>query len=577
MIHFKILKYKNFMSVGNTPIELYLDRFDKTLLTGKNGHGKSQNYIALYYALYGKVFSKGLVLAQMINSLNQKKLVVEVEFSIGKNEYKVVRGLKPNIFQIWINGTKKEQDANIKDYQKFLETNILKMTSKTFKQIVILGSTAYVPFMRLSAKDRRDVIEDLLDIQYFTIMSELAKKRVVSMREDIGDLTSKINQLDTRVEVTASKIEELNDHNDNVIGKNEEEISKHSVDLLGLETQKSDLYAKTKEIDFEGSKANLGKLVKQGNELSSLKRQIQTNRNKSQKEIDFFDDITDCPTCLQNVEDDHKHRIISHNEDKIIKFDNGIVKAEEKLGEFNNDIEVAQSIIDSFSDYVSQMKTIDHRVELLEGVIASIKKQNIELSETVDTSESEKQLAIDKKELDGIRKTKNELTDELRYYTTVIELLKDGGIKTKIIKSYIPVINKYIQKYLDILDFNIEFIFDEQFNETIKSRGRDMFSYGNFSEGQKLRIDLAILFTFREVSRLKNSSSTNLLIFDEIGDSSLDQEGFDALMRILNSSAEDSNIFVISHNDNMGEMFKNTVRFELKNNFTEMTFVGEYK
>lgn len=563
------------MSAGNVPIELYLDRFDKTLLTGKNGHGKSQNYYALYYVLYGKSFSK-LNLNQMINTFNNKQLHVEVEFSIGRKKYKVVRGMKPNIFEIWIDGVKREQDANIKDYQRHLEKNILKMSSKTFKQIVVLGSTSYVPFMQLNAKDRRDVIEDLLDIQYFSIMSDISKKRGISMREDIGVLSVSINQLETRVEVTSQKINELNEHNDTVIDKNNVEISRHSDDIKKLKEQHSELYEETKKIDFGDSKSSIKKLKEQRTQLSSLKSQIVTNRNKSQKLINFFDETTECPTCYQNIDDGHKDFIVSHSEDKIIKFDNGIFKADEKLLRFDGNIDQVEDIIEKFSEYVSQMRSIDGRVDVLSGVIEKIGLHNIELSKTVDCTESELELEKDKKELDKILSEKSELMEDLRYYSTIIELLKDGGIKTKIINSYLPVINKFIQKYLDILEFNVEFSFDEQFNETIKSRGRDKFVYGNFSAGQRLRIDLALLFSFRDLSKLKNSSSTNILIFDEIGGSSLDEEGQTAMMTIIDNSLVDTNVFVISHGDTIGEQFKNTIRFELKNNFTEMSFVGEY-
>ena len=574
MINFKKLSYRNFMSAGNIPIDLYLDRFDKTLITGKNGSGKSQNYYALYYALYNKSFTK-LNLNQMVNTFNNKKVLVEVEFSIGKNEYKVVRGMKPAVFEIWINGDKKEQDSDVRDYQKYLEKNILKMSPKTFKQIVVLGSSSFTPFMKLVPKDRRDVIEDLLDIQYFSVMSELSKKRGAAMRVDINDFSSTISQLETRVEVTEQKINELNDQNENVIKCNNDEISEHQKDISKLEKDHSELYEKTKEIDFESSKESVKKLAKQRSQLYTLKTQIITNRNKSQNVIDFFDGITECPTCYQNIDDGHKDDIVAHSEGKIIKYDDGITKAEEKLKDFDVDIVRVGEMIDLFSDSVSKMRNIDSRVETLKGVIDKIKRNNIELKKTVDFSESEKELEKDKKKLAEIQENCDALTDDLRYYLTVIELLKDGGIKTSIINMYIPVINKFIQKYLDILEFNVEFSFDDQFNEIIKSRGRDKFVYENMSDGERLRIDLSLLFSFRDLSKLKNSSSTNLLIFDEIGGSSLDEAGQAAMMAIIDNSLKDTNVFVISHSDTISEQFANIIKFDKNGGFSVMSFVGE--
>jgi len=571
MIVFDYVFYKNFMSTGNEGITIPLNESDKTLLLGKNGHGKSTMYLALYWCLFGKTFDISLNNNQVINSINNKKTEVIVGFHIGTNYYKIVRGLKPAKFEIYINDEMKPQAASVKDYQKYLGTNILKMSSKTFQQIVILGSKQYTPFMRLKAKERRSVVEDLLDIQYFSLMSDIVKKRASSIKDAYTELVADINKLDNTIELNQLRVDELNNHNKNAITENYEEINKLAIPLSSELNIIED--NKTKLLTFDVDKLNvkLESVIKKNSEISTFKTQISTNKYNTDKKIKFFHDNPECPTCEQSIEDKYKDDILELYNNKIIKYDKGIDKADKIIISTNTDIDFIRSELNNITSYQNNINAANNRISVIESSILTLENQNKKLSESVDTTQDEiniKQMRYELKEL--IIKRDN-ITKDLRYFTTIVELLKDGGIKTKIVEQYVPVINGLIKKYLGILDFNVEFILDNEFKETIKSRGRDVFSYGNFSDGQKIRIDLALLFTFREVSRMKNSASTNLLIMDEVADGSMDSDGIDDLIKIINSAAKDkSNIFVISHNDKIIEQFDNSIHFTLKNNFTEI-------
>ena len=566
------------MSTGNQFIEIYLDAFDKTLMIGKNGHGKSTTYLALYWCLFGKVFDKSLNVSQIINAVNGKKTVVEVEFSIGTIEYKIVRGLKPAIFEIYINGELKTQDATVRDYQKFLNNNILKMSSKTFQQIVILGSKQYTPFMRLKAAERRAVVEDLLDIQYFSIMSDIIKKRASSIKSDYEGLIAEINQLDTTIELTQIRVDELNNHNENVITNNNNNISELKTNLLTISTIVDENKGKIVNMDVASLNKKLSKLDKKHTDTVMFKSQINNNKSNTEKKVKFFHDETDCPTCEQNIPEQHKNTVLNLYTDKIKEYIKGVDKAAEMIDTFSTGMKEVQDSLDEVSKYQENVREADTQLTILNNSITSLEEQNKILSESVDTTEDEKNIEEMKTNLEVLTSNRNGIVKDLRYFNTIVELLKDGGIKTKIVDQYIPIINSLIKKYLEILDFNIEFVLDNEFKETIKSRGRDVFSYGNFSEGQKIRIDLALLFTFREISRLKNSANTNLLIMDEVADGSMDSDGIDDLIKIINSSEnENSNIFVISHNSKIIEQFDNTIEFVMKNSFTEMNFANEYK
>ena len=578
MLRFKAVRYRNFMSTGNQFIEIFLDTFDKTLMIGKNGHGKSTMYLALYWGLFGKTFDISLNTAQVINSINAKRTEVEVEFSIGSTEYKVVRGLKPNKFEIYIDGELKPQDATIKDYQKFLDTNILKMSSKTFQQIVILGSKQYTPFMRLKAKERRSVVEDLLDIQYFSIMSNIIKARASAIKEDYTELVNDIRQLDTKIELTQVRVDELNNHNDNIIATNNKEQAKLKVDVTNQSDIKDKNTTAILELNPDKLNTDLQDLRDKSTEIVTFKTKIGANKSSTETKIKFFHEKSECPSCEQDIPHTHKDKVLSTYQDKVAEYNTGIKKADDLISDMNKDIDSISSQLLPLSTYIENVRNADTQLSILKNSIDNLVAQNLKLSESVDTTEDEDNIKNMSSELVNLTGRRDSITTDLRYYTAIVELLKDGGIKTKIVEQYVPVINSLISKYLSILEFDVEFVLDNEFKETIKSRGRDIFSYGNFSDGQKIRIDLALLFTFREVSRMKNSASTNLLIMDEIADGSMDSDGIDDLVRIINSKDnEQSNIFVISHNDKIIEHFDNTIKFVMKNNFTELSFENEYK
>ena len=578
MLVFETVRYKNFMSTGNQFIEIYLNKYDKTLVTGKNGHGKSTIYHALYWGLFGKTFDSSLKIGQVINSINNKNAVVEVEFGIGVTKYKVVRGMKPSKFEIYIDGVLKKQDATVRDYQKFLDNNVLKMSSNTFQQIVILGSKQYTPFMRLAAKERRSVVEDLLDIQYFSVMSNLIKKQTSEIKETYTNILNDIRQLDTTIELTQIKIDELNNHNDDVIESNKEEILSLNENITSLVSSKD--ANESKIVDIDGDKLNreLESIRNKSVEIKNYKLQINTNKDNTERKLSFFGDNVECPTCEQDIDSKYKSSILEMYNDKLEEYNSGITKANKLLNDIDTTTLNLEQEIGDLIKWVKNIKHIDLQIEHLNKSIDTLESQNKKLAESVDTSVDEKEIKSMRKDLKKLNADKLEITEQVRYSATIVELLKDGGIKTRIVEQYVPVINNLIKKYLNILEFNIGFVLDNEFNETIKSRGRDVFSYGNFSDGQKIRIDLALLFTFREVSKLKNSAYTNLLIMDEIADGSMDSDGLDDLIKIINSSENDnSNIFVISHNSKIIENFNNTIHFEMKNNFTQMDFSTEYK
>lgn len=566
------------MSTGNEGIEVFLNKFDKTLLTGKNGHGKSTVYLALYWCLFGKTFDSSLNTNQIINSINNCKTEVKVEFDIGSINYKVVRGLKPAKFEIYINDTLKKQDATIRDYQNFLNTNILKMSSKTFQQIVILGSKQYTPFMRLKAKERRSVIEDLLDIQYFSIMSDIVKKRSVAIKDDYTSLSFDIKTLDTTIELTQIKIDELNTHNENAINKNYTELATLNGSLAPFLNTREKNKQSIIDIPAEELNTKLLNITTKYDDMIMFKNQISSNKIKTEKKINFFHKETECPTCEQDINDGHKHNILELYNNKLIDFSTGLSKANNVIDKSSNDMDYIKDELSKIAVYQGEITAANTQIIIIESAISSLEKQTKVLKQSVDTTEDESNLITMREDLSKLIDKRNVINTDLRYYSTIIELLKDGGIKTKIVEQYIPVINNLISKYLEILDFNVEFEFNNEFKETIKSRGRDIFSYGNFSDGQKIRIDLALLFTFREISRLRNSASTNLLIMDEIADGSMDSDGLDDLIKIINSDEnEKSNIFIISHNSKIIEHFDNTIHFELRNNFSYMDFSTEYK
>ena len=570
MIKFQTIRWKNLLSTGNSFTEIKLDKSTNTLIVGSNGAGKSTILDALCFGLFGKPFRK-INKPNLVNSINNSNTVVEVEFAIGKKQYKIIRGIKPNVFEILCNGTLVNQDAKSKDYQDFLEKTILKFNYKSFTQIVILGSASFVPFMQLSPADRRTIIEELLDIQIFTSMNGLIKERMAGIKEESSKNKYAMELASEKIKMQKQNIDEHKKNNEDEIEKkkseivtNEEYIVKINKDI-GLIQKHID--ALTKKIQDKSS------IESKSKKLVQLEAKLETNIKKVEKDIAFYHDNDNCPTCKQTIDGDFKQIQVTESESKASlqkkalkelnsEYEkmqtrlNQIVEVSKHITEHNNEIVKHNSTLTSINSYVAKLNK--------EIVELSNKKQNL-------TEENHKLKEL-KTELASLIKTQEELSIEKHYHEYAASLLKDNGIKTRIIKQYLPIINKLVNKYLKAMDFFVNFNLNENFEETIKSRYRDEFSYSNFSEGEKMRIDLALLFTWRQVAKMKNSTNTNLLILDEVFDSSLDTVGTDEFLRLIHEMGTDTNIFVISHKgDQLFEKFRSIIKFEKKNNFSQVT------
>lgn len=568
MILFKTIRWKNILSTGNIFTEIQLNKYKNTLIVGENGSGKSTMLDALCFALFGKPFRK-INKPNIVNSINQKDAVVELEFDIGKKSYKIVRGLKPNIFEIYCDDSLINQDAKSLDYQEYLEKNILKINFKSFTQIVILGSASFVPFMQLSAADRRLIIEDLLDIQVFSSMNALAKIRLAEIKDTIQKNKFEIDLLSEKKVMQKRHIETLKQNKDEKIEihkesnlKDRERISQYSsqIDLLREELVDSNNLIQEK-IEHESKKKK----------LLSLEGSIDSNIKKNKKLVSFFEENDKCPTCLQAIDADFKEMQNKSLEDKRKEYDKAMIELDSRLQKIDQSL---VSLNDQITESQKKQTKINHLHEgilLLNSEILKRLQEIQKLQDLHDSSNEEVKLLeeLEKKLLEKEEENKNEI-EERTYYEAAAVLLKDSGIKTKIIKQYLPVINKLVNKYLSALDFFVNFNLDESFKESIKSRHRDEFSYESFSEGEKQRIDMALMLTWRSVAKIKSSINTNLLILDEIFDSSLDANGTEELIQILHE-LENTNLFVISHkSDQLIEKFDQTIKFNKVKNFSRM-------
>jgi DNA repair exonuclease SbcCD ATPase subunit len=549
VIHFRVIRFKNILSTGNAWTEIQLDGNKSTLIVGENGAGKSTMLDAISFALYGKAF-RNITKPQLLNSINQKELMVEIEFSIARNNFMIRRGIKPNVFEIWKNGALLNQDAAARDYQSYLEDSILKLTYKSFGQVVVLGSSTFVPFMQLKAGERREVIEDLLDIQIFTVMNTLLKEKLSGNKESIQNIKYQIDLLKNR-------IDSAKEHNNSIRELKEGEVTKLKEKLREqialIEAEQEAVNSLMDEVKaLTESVADKPAVKKKLQELQDIDRELSNKHRLLTKDIAFFESHDDCPTCRQGIEHDFKEETI------------------------NNSSAKAKEIFDAREKLSIRGVKIENRLSNISSVESDISRKNLDMSEhnanykmamTIDMSS----IKLLEDELNGHHSSQTQLFDDKEMLGLVSSMLKDGGIKTRIIKQYVPVMNKLINKYLSAMDFFVQFELDENFNETIKSRFRDVFSYASFSEGEKLRIDLALLFTWRAVSKLRNSVSTNLLIMDEIMDSSLDNSGTEEFLKIINEITADSNIFIISHKgDQLYDKFDNVIRFEKVKNFSKM-------
>lgn len=569
MILFKKLRWQNLLSTGNQFTEILLNKSKSTLIVGENGAGKSTILDALSFALYGRPF-RNINKPQLMNSITGKGLVVEVEFSVGRKDFMIRRGMKPGIFEVYQNGILINQNSDVREYQEMVEKTILKMNHKSFAQIVVLGSANYIPFMQLSAGDRRAVIEDLLDIQIFSVMNTLLKEKIAANKVAIRDAEYQIDLVEQKIEMTQRHIASLQTNNDDLIKtKNDlvhelnDKISQAQSDAADLSTQVEALYLQISDSE---------KVLAKRRKILDLEGKLETRIKSLRKEVEFFHDHDNCPTCKQGIDHEFKTTRIEDRSMQLVDVEDAFKKLETEIQNVDtriNEITVINSSITRINNQISNhnndIRAWNNSISTLEKEIAGIRANTSQIDTSIN-------------EIDGLKndqkkfhKTKYDLVDERELLDVSSSLLKDSGIKTRIIRQYVPIINKLVNKYLAALDFFVNFELDEKFNETIKSRFRDEFSYASFSEGEKMRIDLALMFTWRAIAKLRNSASTNLLIMDEVFDSSLDVGGTEEFLKILDGLTQDSNVFIISHKgDQLYDKFHSVIKFEKHKNFSRI-------
>jgi DNA repair exonuclease SbcCD ATPase subunit len=568
LIIFRNVKWKNLLSTGNNFTEIKLDSSVNTLVVGGNGSGKSTLLDAICFALFGKAF-RNINKPNLVNSINNKECVVEIEFDTNNKSYKIIRGIKPNIFEIYCNAELLNQEAASKDYQDFLERFILKMNYKSFTQIVILGSASFTPFMQLSASDRRSIIEDLLDIQIFSTMNSLVKEKISTNKETSSLKKHEIDLTNQKYEMQKKHIQELKQNNEDKVNEYVNEIQCYSDTVSTLLSNVATLTAETEKLQLVvASKIDTETKVKK---ITKLESQIESNLSKFRKDISFFQSHDDCPTCRQAIAAEFKEEELGNLSTRVQECEHGLTELEKKLNEEQeklNSINETQKLINQKQ---VEIATANTTITETNKMIARLQKLIDELKNSKVVTDLEEQNLKELKDcLLKLQEDLKQLIEEKSYYEVASNLLKDSGIKTKIVKQYLPIINKLVNKYLASLDFFVNFNLDESFKETIKSRHRDDFSYHNFSEGEKQRIDMALMLTWRAVAKLKNSSNTNLLILDETFDSSLDANGTEELMKLL-QMLEGVNLFVISHKgDILQDKFMNVIRFEKTKNFSRI-------
>ena len=568
MILFEKIRWKNFLSTGNQFTEVSLCDNSTSLIIGTNGAGKSTILDALCFSLFGKPFRK-INKPQLINSTNEKDCRVEIEFTLSGIQWKVIRGIKPGIFEIWKNGSLMDQASSVVDQQKWFEQNVLKMNFKSFTQIVILGSSTFVPFMQLTSSNRREVIEDLLDIRIFSNMNMVIKEKIREIKENIKVLELKKDSLNDKVSMQKEFIQKVERDSEFMINAKQNRIS-------GLESEMADHLQKIeryndeiaeKQLEFDDWSGDKNKLKK----LNELRGKISHRIDSVVKEHKFFTGNKVCPTCTQSIEEDFRINKITDAQNKSKELQSGFLELEEAIKEEEERERQLNSITREITNLTHGISTNNVTVSEIRKQIKCLESEIQKLASQLanKNSEHEKLDSFKKK----LKETLNELSEsreKINYYDFSYSLLKDGGVKTKIIKKYLPLINNQANRYLQMMDFYINFTLDEEFNETIRSPIHEDFSYSSFSEGEKMRIDLALLFTWREVARMKNSVNTNLLIMDEVFDSSLDGFGTEEFLKIIRYVIKDANVFIISHKESLHDKFENVIKFEKVKGFSRM-------
>jgi DNA repair exonuclease SbcCD ATPase subunit len=566
MIHFKAVRWKNFLSTGNLFTEVDLSNKGTTLIVGENGAGKSTILDAITFSLFGKTF-RNINKPQLVNTITRKELVAEIEFSIQSNHYKIVRGIKPNVFEVYCNGVLLNQSAEMRDYQEVLEKSILKINYKSFCQVVILGSASFVPFMQLPAAQRRSIIEDLLDLQVFTTMNTLLKEKV-------QDNANQLQVNDNERKIVEAKIKMVKEHLKEIQSKNEQFVREKMQAVKDVESKIDE--TTTARIDLIDQATalrqgleNVDSIKRRLDKLKDLRSQMEVKTKLLASEVDFFNNHDNCPTCKQSISTDFSCEIVDKRNTEISEISAGLEKLVATYNDNNDKLKELLEIESQADDLLNKASHEALKIKLLNEQLSTLLRELKEAKKTAKETSDVKVVDLEN-ELSVLSNSYNLLQDDKQVLFAASLLLKDGGIKTRIVNQYIPVINKLINKYLSEFDLFVEFNLDEQFNEVIKSRYRDQFSYASFSEGEKQKIDLAILFTWRAVAKLRNSLSTNLLILDEVFDSSLDGQSADDLLKILQNISKDSNVFIISHRDTLHDKFENTIKFVKTKSFSRI-------
>ena len=568
MIRFKKIKWKNFLSTGNQWTEIDFEKSSTTLIIGSNGAGKSTVLDALTFVLFNKPFRK-ITKSQLVNTVNEKDCNVEIDFTVGTRDYRVVRGIKPSVFEIWVGDNMLNQTAAANDQQKYLETNILKLNYKSFTQIVVLGSSSFIPFMQLSAPNRREVIEDLLDIRIFSAMNGVVKDKLRQLKEDIKILELRKESLTDKVSMQKKFIEEIESRGKQDIKEKKEKKDGFANEILNFITHNEELETEvTGLIEDQEKVTGASKTLLK---LNNLKGKMSNKVSTLTKEHKFFTDNVTCPTCTQNIEESFRLNRIAEVETKAKELQDGykelqfkIKSEQERELSFNTLSKEITKLNNDISQNNTRISGCQRQVRDLESEIQKLTTQ------LANRNTEDEKLKEFNQSLQNIFKELADKKTDIMYHDFAYSLLKDDGVKTKIIKKYLPLINQQVNRYLQMMDFYINFKLDEEFSETIESPIHENFSYSSFSEGEKMRIDLALLFTWREVARVKNSVNTNLLIMDEVFDSSLDGMGTEEFLKIIRFVIKDSNVFVISHKADLHDKFNSVIRFEKVKGFSRV-------
>ena len=568
MIVFKKLKYKNFLSTGNVPIEIELNKSQTTLIVGTNGSGKSTLLDALCFVLFNKPF-RIIKKEQMINTINNGDCVVEVEFDVGTNQYKIIRGIKPNLFEIYKNGDMINQDASNVDYQKYLEANIMKLNYRSFIQVILLGSSSYEPFMKMKPRYRREVVEEILDIRVFGLMDLILRSQQSDLQKKLTEVRHQCDLIKTKYETEAKYLKTLEAKGTDNQKAQENKLEEYNKKSIEFETKLQELNEQiaVSQNNLSGQDKTVGKLK----ELQKIETKIETNLSSHKKTLNFFKDNDTCPTCTQPIDEHFKGEKCKSEENTISKLETGLSDLLEAISNQEEKVTAFSKISNKINEMNVEIAKINSS---LEGITSHSKQIELELKQASGKDEDiesiKKSLEDMSAELGLAESHLTDVQEEKSYVDILREILNDKGAKAQIIRKYVPIMNTLINKYLQQMDFFVSFHLDEEFNETVKSRFRDTFNYNNFSEGEKMRIDLALLFTWRDIARMKNSTNTNLLILDEIFDSSLDNSGTDDFFKIIKNLSKE-NIFIISHKgDILFDKFTNIIKYEKVQNFTRL-------